>query len=82
MSALGRKPVVTAPVPLAEIPTVDEASSRQGCRIKGNIGSSGRIYHVPGTAAYEKTRIDESKGERWFCTEEEAQAAGWRAPRG
>ncbi|MGN6917326.1 sunset domain-containing protein [Neisseria sp. P0017.S004] len=50
--------------------------------MKGNIGNSGRIYHVPGTAAYEKTKIDEAKGERWFCSEDEARAAGWRAPRG
>ena len=50
------------------------------CVIKGNISSNSRskIYHVPGGAAYEKTQIDLSAGERWFCTEEEAQAAGWR----
>ena len=50
------------------------------CTIKGNIGSSGRIYHLPGSAAYDKTQIDELRGERWFCTEAEAQAAGWRPP--
>ncbi len=50
------------------------------CTIKGNISSSGRIYHVPGDAAYDKTRIDDSRGERWFCTEAEAKAAGWRPP--
>jgi len=49
-----------------------------GCQIKGNIGSSGRIYHLPGSDSYAGTRIDESKGERWFCTEAEARAAGWR----
>ncbi len=37
-----------------------------------------RIYHVPGGAYYSRTRISPAKGERWFCTEEEAQAAGWR----
>lgn len=47
--------------------------------IKGNISSSGeKIYHVPGGAFYDKTVIDEAKGERWFCTEAEAVAAGWR----
>ncbi len=51
-----------------------------GCMIKGNISSSGRIYHVPGSDSYDKTRIDGSKGERWFCTEAEAKAAGWRPP--
>jgi endonuclease YncB( thermonuclease family) len=53
------------------------------CQIKGNINSKGdRIYHVPGSRSYGATRINESKGERWFCSEAEAKAAGWRAPRG
>jgi len=52
------------------------------CPIKGNISSKGeRIYHVPGGRWYDRTRIDSSKGERWFCTEEEALAAGWRRAR-
>lgn len=50
------------------------------CLIKGNISSSGRIYHLPGSDSYDATRIDESRGERWFCTEAEARAAGWRPP--
>jgi hypothetical protein len=52
------------------------------CPIKGNISKSGKIYHMPGGDDYHRTRIDESKGERWFCTEHDARAAGWRAPRG
>ena len=48
------------------------------CAIKGNISRNGRIYHVPGGQYYDRTRIDTSKGERWFCSEAEAQAAGWR----
>lgn len=51
------------------------------CLIKGNISQSGRIYHVPGSPSYDQTIIDESKGERWFCTEAQALAEGWRAPR-
>ncbi len=48
--------------------------------IKGNINTTTgeKIYHVPGSALYDKTVIDESKGERWFCTEADAVAAGWR----
>ena len=50
-----------------------------GCTIKGNISSSGeRIYHIPGVQHYERTKINTSKGERWFCSETEAVAAGWR----
>ena len=48
------------------------------CRIKGNISRSGeRIYHVPDSRDYDRTRIDLLKGEHWFCTEFEARAAGW-----
>ena len=59
------------------------ADSPSGCRIKGNINRKGdRIYHVPGGISYEATRIDGSRGERWFCSEDEARRAGWRrAPR-
>jgi hypothetical protein len=50
-----------------------------GCLIKGNISSKGeRIYHVPGGRWYDATKINEGKGERWFCSESEAIAAGWR----
>lgn len=56
-------------------------SAPEDCAIKGNVSGSGRIYHLPGSRSYEATRIDESAGERWFCTEEEARAAGWRPPR-
>lgn len=49
------------------------------CVIKGNINSAGeKIYHPPGCPYYNKTKIDEARGERWFCSEAEAVAAGWR----
>ncbi|KJZ20926.1 thermonuclease family protein [Loktanella sp. S4079] len=51
------------------------------CVIKGNISSSGRIYHVPGNEHYDRTSINTRNGERWFCTRAEAEAAGWRAAR-
>ena len=51
------------------------------CRIKGNVSDGGAIYHVPGGAFYGRTQIDPARGERWFCTEAEARAAGWRAAR-
>jgi len=64
------------------IATDQNASRTQGkieCIIKGNINRDGkRIYHIPEDRDYGRTRIDPSKGERWFCSEEEAQAAGWR----
>ena len=56
--------------------------SSADCRIKGNISSKGRIYHLPGSGSYDQTQIDEARGERWFCTEAEARAAGWRPAAG
>lgn len=54
-------------------------SQQSDCLIKGNISSSGeKIYHMPGQSYYDKTVIDTSRGEKWFCTEDKAQAAGWR----
>ena len=59
-----------------------EPSRRGDCAIKGNVSRSGeRIYHVPGQANYRQTRIAEAEGERWFCSEAEARAAGWRRAR-
>ena len=48
------------------------------CAIKGNISSNGRIYHMPGQRDYDRTVIRTDRGQRWFCSEAEAQAAGWR----
>ena len=67
---------------LAGSRTAEKRASGAGCRIKGNVSRDGtRIYHVPGGRFYDRTRIDTSKGERWFCTEAEARAAGWRKSR-
>lgn len=62
---------------LSNLSTPSNPSS--DCTIKGNISTSGeKIYHVPGQRYYEKTKIEENRGERWFCSEDEAQTAGWR----
>jgi micrococcal nuclease len=53
-----------------------------GCDIKGNISFEGdKIYHSKGSAGYSDVQITTSKGERWFCTLEEAIANGWRPAR-
>lgn len=50
------------------------------CQIKGNITAKGeKVYHTPQSPWYAKTTINTADGERWFCTEREARAAGWRA---
>lgn len=48
------------------------------CTIKGNISKNGKIFHLAGSRAYARTKINTAKGERWFCTVAEALAAGWR----
>ena len=52
------------------------------CNIKWNINSKGnRIYHLPGSQHYAQTKINTSRGERWFCSETDARAAGWQQPK-
>ncbi len=66
-----------SPSPVASI-------AQPECNIKGNISvnSGKRYYHLPGMEDYETTTIDRFNGERWFCSESEATAAGWqKAPR-
>lgn len=54
-------------------------AGQAGCEIKGNISIDGeKIYHVPGQRYYTVTVIEPANGERWFCTEEEAESNGWR----
>ena len=48
-------------------------SDGSGCVIKGNRGSNGWIYHLPGMPYYGRTNAEEM-----FCSEAEAQAAGYR----
>ena len=58
-----------------------ENTAPAGCAIKGNITKSGRTYHLPWNRSYNAVRIDIAKGERWFCSEAEALAAGWQPVR-
>ncbi|MEQ8354646.1 MAG: thermonuclease family protein [Kiloniellaceae bacterium] len=58
----------------------ERTQEKSNCNIKGNISynTGERIYHLPGGEYYSRTKISPSKGERWFCSEAEARAAGWR----
>jgi hypothetical protein len=48
-------------------------------RIKGNVNRNGeRIYHLQNQQFYARIKMDIGGGKRWFCTPEEAEAAGWR----
>jgi endonuclease YncB( thermonuclease family) len=50
-----------------------------GCDIKGSVSKNGRIYHTTSSPWYGRIRMDLGQGRRWFCSEAEAQDAGWRA---
>ena len=52
------------------------------CNVKGALGPAGeRIYYVPTDEDYDEVAIDPARGERSFCSDEEARAAGWTRPR-
>ena len=58
-----------------------EAAKRaapEGCPIKGSLTAEGRVYVLPWSREYERVKMRGGKGERWFCSEAEAEAAGWR----
>ena len=49
------------------------------CTIKGNVNRSGEcIFHQPTSRWYAKIEMKISKGTRWFCSVDEAEAAGCR----
>ncbi|MEJ8572805.1 thermonuclease family protein [Microbaculum marinum] len=50
-----------------------------GCPIKGVVARGEQIYHPPWSPWYDRVKVNESKGGKWFCTEREALEAGWRA---
>jgi hypothetical protein len=52
----------------------------EGCPIKGNVTHGRRVYVLPWAQGYERVKVSSSRGERWFCSENEARAAGWRPP--
>jgi endonuclease YncB( thermonuclease family) len=52
------------------------------CTIKGNVNRAGEcIYHKPTSRWYAKIQMHIAKGTRWFCSVEDAEAAGCRETR-
>ncbi|MDH3476244.1 MAG: thermonuclease family protein, partial [Rhodospirillales bacterium] len=51
----------------------------QVCDIKGTIDDKGRrTFYTPLNEQYDAVQVDPSKGERMFCSDDEARLAGWR----
>ncbi len=74
---LGKATVEVSPQALSQLKV--QSPPNGDCVIKGNVNSKGdRIYFLPDTSGYGKVKMDKGFGERWFCSEQEAEAAGWR----
>jgi len=50
------------------------------CKIKANIDEDTlkKSYHLPDCRDYDRVKIDLDRGEKFFCSEKEAQAAGYK----
>lgn len=56
------------------------SASPRDCTIKGNKSHKSPYelrYHMPDVGYYSRTRINPQQGERWFCSEGDAKAAGF-----
>ena len=68
---IGARAMLLGPSATADAPSPE-------CTIKGNITRTGKqFYYMQGQKSYARIRMDKG-GRRWFCTAEEAEAAGWR----
>lgn len=67
-------------LPKSFVETTNAEPTDENCIIKGNVSqiTNEKLYFFPECPSYSQTRIDPSKGERYFCTEAEAQSAGFK----
>lgn len=54
-------------------------ASPEGCPIKGYTRASDRLYAMPWANGYDGAKVRSVKGDRWFCSEEEARSAGFKS---
>ena len=59
--------------PLCRTISLDE-----NCKIKANNNHGKKFYFTPDCRNYEQVIIDESYGDKWFCSENEALDAGFK----
>ena len=52
---------------------------KSDCKIKGNIDTATyeKFYHLSNCQHYNEIMLNTAYGEQWFCSEKEAQAAGF-----
>lgn len=56
----------------------EAAEPAEVCDVKGVVGGDDRrVFYVPTDAAYAAVSVDSARGERLFCSDDEARLAGW-----
>jgi hypothetical protein len=76
---LGTFSVPTTAQTMLLSPSATAGAPSPDCVIKGNVSRNGeRIYHMPDQQFYARIEMERGGGRRWFCTPDEAEAAGWR----
>ena len=55
-----------------------KSSAPDGCPIKGQIDGNRKTYLLPWSPRYETIAVRTFRGDRWFCDEASAQAAGFK----
>lgn len=50
----------------------------EGCPIKGRVVRRKRLYALPWDRGYARVKVRPRRGEKWFCTEQDARAAGFK----
>lgn len=61
----------------SNICTQTENPKNAKCNIKGNTTGKEKLYQLPSCKHYKNTLVQLHLGDRWFCTEKEALAAGF-----
>jgi len=62
------------------LPCLSEKPDDPKCLIKGNVDKHDTdkgMYFLPGCSEYNQTPIEKDLGDKWFCTEKEAQKEGF-----
>ena len=58
-----------------------QAVAPDGCPIKAIVTGRRKTYLMPWSPRYAGTTVRAAHGDRWFCSEQEARAGGFTAPR-
>lgn len=73
--------VANLPLKKAELIAMssDTDDSPEDCVVKGVVRFGEKFYYLPGDWKYFDRDIDPDRGDKWFCSEEEARLTGFRA---